>query len=46
MQQHLATKVKIHRNQKGRGRIEIQFYSDAELERLAGIILDTGEGMK
>ncbi len=46
LQRHLATKVKIHRNQKGRGRIEIHFYSDPELERLAGIILDTGEGMK
>ncbi len=46
LQRHLATKVKIHRNQKGLGRIEIQFYSDAELERLAGIILDTGAGMK
>lgn len=46
MQRHLASKVRIHRNQKGRGRIEIHFFSDAELERLAGIILDTGEGMK
>ncbi len=46
LQRHLATKVKIHRNQKGRGRIEIHFYSDPELERLAGVILDTGEGMK
>lgn len=46
LQQHLATKVKVFRNQKGRGRIEIHFFSDMELERLAGIILDTGEGMK
>lgn len=46
LQRHLASKVRIHRNQKGRGRIEIHFFSDAELERLAGIILDTGEGMK
>lgn len=46
LQRHLATKVKLHRNQKGRGRIEIHFFSDPELERLAGIILDTGEGMK
>ncbi|MCI0404947.1 MAG: ParB/RepB/Spo0J family partition protein [candidate division Zixibacteria bacterium] len=46
LQQHLATKVKVFRNQKGRGRIEIHFFSDMELERVAGIILDTGEGMK
>lgn len=46
LQRHLATKVKIHRNQKGRGRVEIHFFSDMELERLAGIILDTGAGMK
>ena len=46
LQRHLASKVRIHRNQKGRGRIEIHFYSDPELERLAGIILDTGAGMK
>ena len=46
LQQHLATKVKVFRNQKGLGRIEIHFFSDMELERLAGIILDTGEGMK
>jgi ParB family transcriptional regulator, chromosome partitioning protein len=46
LQRHLATKVKVHRNQKGRGRIEIHFFSDAELERLTGIILDTGAGMK
>ncbi len=45
LQRHLATKVKLHRNQKGRGRIEIQFYSDPELERIVGIILDKGEGM-
>lgn len=37
MQQHFATKVRIQRNQKGRGRIEIHFYSDLELER----VLDT-----
>ncbi|MGH8003293.1 MAG: ParB/RepB/Spo0J family partition protein [Limisphaerales bacterium] len=46
LQRHLATKVKLHRNQKGRGRMEIHFYSDPELERVAGIILDTGVGMK
>lgn len=45
LQRHLATKVKLHRNQKGRGRIEIHFYSDPELERVVGVILDKGEGM-
>lgn len=34
LQQYLSTKVRIHRNQKGRGRIEIHFYSDAELQRV------------
>jgi len=44
LQQHLATKVRIHRNQKARGRIEIHFYSDLELQRLLDLLLQAFEG--
>jgi ParB family chromosome partitioning protein len=30
----IGTKVSINRNQKGRGRIEIEYYSDEDLERI------------
>jgi len=38
MQQKLGTKVKIHHGKK-RGRIEIQYYSNEDLQRLLGILL-------
>lgn len=34
LQQFFATKVRIQRNQKGRGKIEVEFYSDQELVKL------------
>lgn len=34
LQQFFATKVRIQRNQKGHGKIEVEFYSDQELVKL------------
>jgi ParB family chromosome partitioning protein len=39
----LATKVRIHKK-SGRGRIEIQFYSDDELDRLFGFLVTAEKG--
>jgi ParB family chromosome partitioning protein len=33
-----GTKVRIHRNSKGRGRLTIEFYSDEELERILELL--------
>jgi ParB family chromosome partitioning protein len=41
MQQRLGTKVRIVRR-GSRGRIEIEFYSDEELDRLYGVIMERG----
>jgi len=37
----LGTKVAISRNKKGRGKIEIEFYSDDDLERLIELLTQT-----
>ena len=39
MQQALGTKVSIRRSPSGGGRIEIEFYSEEDLERLAETLL-------
>ena len=40
----LGTKVSIVSGKKGRGKIEIEYYSDAELERLLSLLSDVQEG--
>jgi len=42
LQQFFATKVRIHRNQKGRGKIEVEFYSDQELIKLVSKMAAVG----
>jgi ParB family chromosome partitioning protein len=41
LRERLGTKVRIHRSGK-RGRIEIEFYSDEELDRLFAYIMERG----
>ena len=38
MKQIMGTKVNINRKDKNKGRIEIEYYSEAELERLIELI--------
>ena len=45
LQRTLGTKVHIRQQGNGRGRIEIEFYSDEELERLFDLIERPGRGM-
>ena len=39
MKSIMGTKVMIHRKDKSKGRIEIEYYSEAELERLVELIM-------
>jgi ParB family chromosome partitioning protein len=43
LQQFFATRVRIQRNQKGRGKIEVEFYSDQELVKLIWKMVNAGE---
>ena len=36
-----GTKIKLHRNRNGSGRLIIYFYSDEELETLTNRLIDT-----
>ena len=38
MKSIMGTKVMIHRKDKSKGRIEIEYYSEAELERIVEMI--------
>ncbi len=38
----LGTKVNLHRNQKGRGRVVIHFYSEEELQAIYDVIVGAG----
>ena len=37
----VGTKIKLHRNRNGSGRLVIYFYSDEELENLTNQLIDT-----
>ncbi len=37
----IGTKVSINQKAKGKGKIEIEYYSDEELERIYEMILNT-----
>jgi len=43
LQQHFATRVRVNRNRRGRGRIEVHFYSDLELQRVLDIFMEMVE---
>ena len=38
LQRILGTKVNIHRNRNKKGKIEIEYYSDEDLERILDLI--------
>ena len=38
----LGTKVNLYRNQKGRGRLVIHFYSEEELQNIYDVIIGSG----
>lgn len=42
LQDHLGTRVRIQMRPPGRGRIAIEYHSTEELDRVAGLILNTG----
>ena len=44
MKQVLGTKVHVASKGKGKGKIEIEFYSDKELERMFDMIMSIGKG--
>lgn len=44
MKQVLGTKVHVASKGKGKGKIEIEYYSDKELERMFDIIMSIGKG--
>ena len=39
LQSELSTKVRIQQNEKGRGRIELHFHSDEELQRIYQVVM-------
>jgi ParB family chromosome partitioning protein len=41
MQNALGTKVRIHEGARGRGRIEIEYYSQDDLDRIYELIVRT-----
>ena len=38
---HLGTKVVIRKDKKGRGKIQIEFYSESDLQRILDIISES-----
>lgn len=46
MKQVLGTKVHVASKGKGKGKIEIEYYSDKELERMFDMIMSIGKGEK
>ena len=42
----MGTKVCVNRKANGRGKIEIEYYSDEELERLFEMIMSIKEGVR
>jgi len=44
MKQVLGTKVHVASKGKGKGKIEIEYYSDKELERMFDMIMSIGKG--
>jgi ParB family chromosome partitioning protein len=41
MEERLGTKVKIHEGSKGKGKIEIEYYSAEDLDRIYEVIVGT-----
>ncbi len=44
LQDRLGTRVFVRRDGKGRGRIEIEFYTEEDLQRVFDLLLETGRG--
>ena len=44
LQDRLGTKVFVRRDGKGKGRIEIEFYTEEDLQRVFDLLLETGRG--